>query len=251
MIRARPEPRKDVKGKKRDGRFVLSPSMSRKSYPQSRSNVESKADLLHELATLLLPSVARSQVRGSAMGFWASGVVGAGGGGFSIQAPFGPPEHYQAFPGIAVLRELRQGAPDAFPRHQARSSTRTPAATSRPPDPRVPRFRCILPLSPLAQAQVAGMNDSMQPPAMQCERWLQESFLASLFMAIARLLSWTRRAACNTWQSTVSLCLRSLHQLAAVPSEVRVGSAQISKMPGHWVDLARWQQNSSFRSVAS
>ncbi|CAE7393264.1 UBE3A [Symbiodinium natans] len=43
------------------------------------------------------------------------------------------------------------------------------------------------------EAQVAGMNDSMQPPAMQCERWLQ---------------------------STVSLCLRSLHQLAAVPSEV-------------------------------
>ncbi|CAE7643332.1 UBE3A [Symbiodinium pilosum] len=42
-------------------------------------------------------------------------------------------------------------------------------------------------------AQVASMNESMQPPATQCERWLQ---------------------------SAVSLCLRSLHQLAAVPQEV-------------------------------
>lgn len=38
-----------------------------------------------------------------------------------------------------------------------------------------------------------SMNESMQPPATQCERWLQ---------------------------STVSLCLRSLHQLAVVPNEV-------------------------------
>ncbi|CAE7425164.1 EDRF1 [Symbiodinium necroappetens] len=43
------------------------------------------------------------------------------------------------------------------------------------------------------EAQVKSMNESMQPPATQCERWLQ---------------------------STVSLCLRSLHQLAVVPNEV-------------------------------
>ena len=53
------------------------------------------------------------------------------------------------------------------------------------------------------------MNESMQPPATQCERWLQDSVL---FFGKSQ---WDKLDP----QSAVSLCLRSLHQLAAVPQE--------------------------------